>query len=663
MQELSLQQKAAVQHIRSPLLILAGAGCGKTSLLARKIVWLIREHGVAPSAIVALAATDSTVRALGSRVAEALGHKAPELAISTFAEFGLAVVQERPEALGLRPGFSLYDRQESEALVARLLRETQPDAVALAGAVRERIAAWKRRALVTPPAAGTGSPAAGLAARLYEIYQRRLQAANAIDLEDTARKARERYLADAALLGDWRRRVRFLLLDEYEQGSAEEHELVRLLAANGAIVTLAADDQQPDADGDPEAGERLARLPSVFPGLRLIRLDHNFRATRYIAQLTQRLSTSSRPVPAAPARRAVTSGSPVRALTARTDQHEAEALVGMLLDHKLRGGVDYSQYAILIRRAELAAPIEHALRVRRVPYHVRGISSFFGQTEVRDLWAYLRLLCNPADDNAFLHVIHTPRRDIDHATLERLAAAAGGRGLALLECALEPDLERTLAGAKLEPLREVAGLVQRLRERAEGSAPGRLVRDLLDELHYEEWLHDTCNDANIAARRMSNVMRFVETLERLARRRPGADLPALIARLHLEAVRDGQADRDVSDGVALMTISAARGMEFAHVYLVGFEEAGESEEQARARHAAYIGAGRAREDLIFTVAEYRRSAGAGSPRRPSRLLTDLPPQMIEWLDADAAPGRLEHALARGAPYLHRGPPPSRRKRP
>src|SRR5690606_22788138 len=337
-------------------------------------------------------------------------------------------------------------------------------------------------------------------------------------------------------------------------------------------------------------------------------------------------------------------GAAASVLQTRSDQQEAEALVALLAEHRRRVRDDYSDYAILLRRAALAEPIEHALRTHRVPYYTRGIASFYARTEIRDLRAYLRLLCNPADDVAFLRALETPRRELERAALERLAARARERGCALFECALELGAD---AGDAAAPLRELVALIARLRERAEAGDALGAVRALLTDLRYEEWLRDSCNDATIAARRMDNVARLIDLLARLRRDQPEAGLRALMARLDLEAVRAPEPDDGAGEGVALMTLAAARGLEFRHVYLVGFEQTPGAPEPADERYWAYLGVTRARESVAFTLAEHRRSGGALTARWPSGFLTELPAHALAW----SAPGPPQ--LPSGAPFLAR----------
>lgn len=641
-----------MQYVKGPLLVSAGAGSGKTSLLVHKITWLIREYGVDPATIVAVTANAQTAMHIRLGVHEVLGRKVPDLVVSSFDAFCLKVVQQCPEALGRRPGFSLYDEPESEAVVSRLLRERRPQALALTREVWRHLAAWKRDLAL--PAAPATEPTelapAQLAAWLREDFDRRLRTANAIDLADLAAGASRLLNADAALLAACRERVRFLLVDEYEQSSAAEHAIVCLLAAHGTVITVTGDDRAV-AGITHETGERnLARLKDDVPDLRVIALDQNFRSTARLLAAAGVLLAPGRAERGMPAYRAREQGARLRVLQTRSEQHAAEVIVQALIDQKFRHADDYPDYAIVFRRPEQVTAVERALHARGVPYHLRGDASLFSRSEVRDFWAYLRLLCNPADDNAFLRALITPRRDIDHATVERLMRFAADRDRPLLACALQPELANLLAPPQQRALRSIAELLHTMVARAEYVEPVQLAHDLLAELRYEEWLRDTCNDFNIAARRMDNVMQLVEILSRLSRRSPEADLRSLIAELNCNAVLDPLSGEASAEGVALISLPAVRGLEFAHVYLVGFDDALATPlepERAEERRLAHLGVTRARETVTFTIAEHRCAPGAaGYPR--GGLLNELSPQDLEWLDLQSGRALAESALANAA---------------
>lgn len=651
-----------MQHVKGPLLVLGGAGSGKTSLLACKVAWLIREFGVEPTQIVVLANNAATIRTLRRRAEERLGRKLSGLSISGFAELGLQLLQKRLATLGLRPGFSLYDRADCEAVIERLLRESQPQAVGLAGVVAKQIAQWKRD-FASPPFTtdAPGASTSNVAAWAYQRYEQRLQAANAVDLDDVIRKTVRLLTTDTLLLNRWRSQVRYLFVDEYERTSACEHELVRLLAVDGMELTATGDNTRTIDDRAPGSADNIARLSGDIPNLRVMTLERNLRCSGRIALALNRIVGGAGGLSDVGPAYGPHPGTPIRILRARNEQQEAEGIVAALAAHQALTGADYRNYAVLFRHPAQAPTIERALRVARVPYYLRGATSFFAQSEIGDLWAYLRVLSNPSDDDAFLRALNTPRRDIDHATIDRLLRFAAGRGRPLLECALEPEFTNSLATEAAQALRASLDLLARLIERAAGTDdPAALAQHLLAELRYFDWLRDTSNDAKIAAQRMNNVSHVIDMLRREARNEPGAGLRAIFTRLQLLAIRGDAEDDTTTDGVALLTFAAARGTEFAQVYIVGFEEgllpAVEVEpgiDPFSERHLAYLMISRACEAVTLTVAEQRRLAGTIHTPGASRFLTDLPPHDLQWINVDAGQAFAENSLGNSTTYIDR----------
>jgi ATP-dependent DNA helicase Rep len=659
--DLSPQQKAAVQYINGPLLILAGAGSGKTSLLIYKIAWLIREYAIEPGHIVALGRTPAGARALRARLAEVIGSsRASGVRGTTFNELSWSILRERVNALALSPEFSLYDRLDGEAVIGRLLRERLPNAAGLAGAVQRQIALWKRRR--TEPSAGVepaSDSAADVAAWLYRRYQERLTRANAVDLDDLTLKAGRLLASEPAFAAAWGTRVRFLLVDEYEQVTPCEHELVRRLTAGGTLLTAAGDPDQAIDDG---SGESLQRLKSDIPRLRIVKLEQNFRSTgRLLKAANALLGPAAAPTDKAPwSQREF--GAPLRVIRARSEEHEAERVVAALLDHKSLHGLDYRNYAVLFRRLEHAGAIEHALRARRIPYRLCGGPSFYDQTEVRDLLGYLRLLVNPRDDNAFLRAVNTPRRSISRAALDQLARYAGYSNQSLFDAVCDRMLDQAYDRESLAVLRGFVELLSDLRRAAEREEPAALVHDLLARLRYEQWLRDTCNDLKLAERRMENVTQLVAQLTRRAQQQPRARLVPLAIELLHGAALGTDSDDTAADGVVLSTLAAAKGHEFAHVYWIGLEEgilplAGELDQAAaRAeRRLLRLALTRARDSMTFTIAERRRQAAETPARQPSRFLAQLAADDIEWLHG-AVPENNPNAGGGNLPGPH---PPQR----
>ncbi|MFL6621026.1 MAG: ATP-dependent helicase [Sulfurifustis sp.] len=648
MLDLSEPQKAAVQYVKGPLLILGGAGSGKTSVLAYKIAWLIRQYDTPAGKIALVVANARAARELRARVAGLLGRQLQALRVGTFSELAFALIERRLAALGLSVGFSLYDRRDCEDVVQRLLNETHPRFAHLAAAVAQQIGRWKESLNVPAADSFPETSAAHIAASVYPRFQERLQAANAIDVNDLVGRAVQLLDGDPAAVDEWQGETHFLLVDEYETTTVAEHALVQRLTGKRTQLTAAGDencDSAPGADGLPG---NIARLRAGVPGLRTVQLEQNFRSTTRIARAAAALINPDR-VTAAPGRSDPAAGRRLQVIKARSEEHEAECIVRALLEHKRGERANFRDYAVLVSRAEQFALIERALQAYHVPHQRREGKCAFAHVEVRDLWSYLRLLCNPSDDVAFLRAVNTPRRTIDRATLGGLMRFAAERRRPLLACALDCDLAPPLTsvtgGATLQT---TAALLRAYSERAIHGDPVLLAHDLIEDLRYDEWLRDTCNDVKIAAQRMQNVTDLIERLRRLAARLPNTDLRRLMSRLSLETVHESEGTEAASDAITLAPIAFAKGSEFAHVFIAGFEEGllpGNTDVSIE-RRRGYTAISCARASVTFTITEHRRVAGEAAMRRPSRFLAEMPPDDIEWLDVADRRGAAESVVGR-----------------
>ncbi len=645
MPELNPQQKAAVQYINGPLLVLAGAGSGKTSVITRKIVWLIRDYGIAPRNIVAVTFTNKAAREMKSRVADLLdGEHGKELLISTFHTLGLRILREHLEAIGYRPGFSLYDSEDSQSLLSKLLRGQYAGKNNPADAVRHQISLWKNN-LVSPaeaPLSAGGESIQDVAARVYGEYERHLQAYNAMDLDDLILKPVRLFQDHPEVLEEWRRRVRYLLVDEYQDTNLCQYELVKLLAGSRGALTVVGDDDQSIYAWRGAHPENLKLLQQDYPSLKVIKLEQNYRSSGRILKAANALIANNPHIFEKALWCERDFGEPLRVLKSRGDEHEAERVVSELLYHKFKHNTDFRDYAILFRENHQSRVLERVLRERRIPYFLSGGSSFFDKTEIKDVMAYLRLLCNPGDDNAFLRVINTPRREIGAATLEQLSAHAGELGTSLLQASLDAGIERRLAPRQVAMLRVFTHWLTEMIGRAAEEDPAKLVCDILADLHYEEWLKDTCNDQKIAQRRMENVLELVGWIQRLARQDDeDKSLSGLVARLTLAGILDRGSEDNPGDFVALMTLHAVKGLEFPHVFIVGMEEGLLPHHQSQSdtgveeeRRLAYVGITRARQTLTFSFVERRKRGGEVVTCEPSRFLQELPSDDLRWEEPD-----------------------------
>ena len=647
MPKLNPQQKAAVQYVNGPLLVLASAGSGKTSVITRKISWLIRDYGIAPRHIVAVTFTNRAAREMKSRVSDLMnGEYSKELLISTFHTLGLKILREHLSDIGYRPGFSLYDGEDSQALLSKLLRGQYTGKINPAEAVRHQISLWKKN-LVSPaeaPLTAGGETIQDVAARIYGEYERHLQAYNAMDLDDLILKPVRLLQEHPEVLAEWRQRVRYLLVDEFQDTNLCQYQLVKLLAGDRGALTVVGDDDQSIYAWRGAHPENLKQLQQDFPLLKVIKLEQNYRSSGRILKAANALIANNTHLFEKSLWCDRDYGESLRVLRARGEEHEAERVISELLNHKFKNNTDFRDYAILFRENSQSRVLERVLRERRIPHFQSGGTSFFDKTEIKDVMAYLRLLCNPGDDNAFLRVINTPRREIVPATLELLSAHAAELNTSLLQASMDPGIDTKLTARQETTLRGFTHWLMEMITKSEDDEPGKLVCDMLTDLHYEDWLKDICNDQKIAQRRMENVLELVGWIQRLARQEEDLTLSDLVARLTLSGILDKGDQENPGDLVSLMTVHAAKGLEFPHVFIVGMEEGMMPQHQNKSeagveeeRRLAYVAMTRARQTLTFSFVDRRKRGGEVIICEPSRFLRELPSDDLKWEEPDREP--------------------------
>ena len=636
---MNTSQRAAVRYVDGPLLVLAGAGSGKTRVLTEKIAHLIKSRGMDPEKIAAVTFTNKAAREMRQRVGKLLGQGDMQaLRVSTFHSLGLDILRHDGRWLGFRGGFSIYDEQDCVALLAEIMQCDRADV--RVGEMRRRISACKNT-LVGP--AGDGDLQGE--AVVYSVYEQQLRARNAVDFDDLialpARLLRE--FEEASIY--WKEKIRYLLVDEYQDTNSTQYELVKLLIDGGGGLTVVGDDDQSIYGWRGAQPQNLVSLKTDFPDLHVVKLEQNYRSMGRILKAANRLIANNPHVFEKRLWSELGPGDPLRVMRAANEEDEAERVINRLLHHKLMKNAQYGDYAVLYRGNHQSRPFERALRERNIPYLVSGGMSFFEYAEVRDIMAYLRLLANPDDDTALLRIINTPRREIGPGSVEKLNAHARGSGISLFSACVDPALAVSLAARAHERLLQFGRWISQLSDRAEREAPDGIVEELLDTIGYQQWLIDNAVDPAAADRRWSNVRELVEWLKRLARNAAGdVSLREAVARLTLLDVLERREDDKADDRVRLMTLHAAKGLEFAHVFLVGMEEAllphrasiesGAIEEE---RRLAYVGITRARRNLTFSFAATRKRYGEVRDCEPSRFLRELPAEDLEWEGEAAAP--------------------------
>jgi ATP-dependent DNA helicase Rep len=642
MAKLNPRQQQAVRHLDGPCLVLAGAGSGKTRVITRKIAYLIEECGFAPHNIAAVTFTNKAAREMKQRAGELLkGKNIKGLQVSTFHTLGLNIIRQELGVLGYKAGFSIFDSQDSAALIKELLRRDFGDDGGVIDQLRWQISRWKS-ALITPaeaPAAAGDDATLHAAAALYERYQHALKAYNAVDFDDLILQPARLFQEHPEIREKWQNKIRYLLVDEYQDTNASQYQLIRqLVGVRGALTVVGDDDQSIYAWRGAEP-ENMLLLQQDFPNLNVIKLEQNYRSSGRILKAANALIKNNSHVFADKSLWSELGyGDPIKVITLRNDEHEAEQVVSELISHKFQRRTDFRDYAILYRSNHQSRLFEKVLREQRVPYYLSGGTSFFSHSEVKDIMAYLRLLTNPDDDAAFLRVVNTPRREIGPTTLEKLANYAGMRQMSLFAASFEVGLEQQLNEKGVNAVRRFTRWLVETGDRAQRGDPIAAVKDLIRDVNYEAWLNDSSRDLKQAEKRMANVWELVLWLERMYKNSAeDKTLADLVNHMTLMDMLDRNDDDEAGDCVTLMTLHAAKGLEFPHVFLVGVEEEilphrvsvdeGSVDEE---RRLAYVGITRAQKTLTLSLCARRKRAGELLEMTPSRFLDELPEEDLEW---------------------------------
>jgi len=629
-------QRTAVRYLDGPLLVLAGAGSGKTRVITAKIAHLI-EQGADPAGIAAITFTNKAAREMRERsgAAQRRRETAPAApTICTFHALGLKILRREAAAMQLTPRFSILDPADVEPIVAELLTTTDRARVS---AAQWQISAWKN-ALIAPPEAlaRASTEAERAAARVYARYRAALSAYQAVDFDDLIALPVAALECDAGAAEHWQKRLQYLLIDEYQDTNPAQYRLLRLLTGARAAFTAVGDDDQAIYGWRGATVANLERLPRDYPSLKVIKLEQNYRSSIRILRSANALIGHNTKLFDKALWSDLGLGEPIQVAPAADDQAEAENVARTIAALKFEHGTRFDDFAVLYRGNHQARAFEQALRAQNMPYSVSGGQSWFDRTEIRDIVAYLRLIANDEDDPAFVRAVTTPRRGVGAQTLQHLGRAGG-----LFAAACDDGLTSALPARQREALTEFCRMINGLRYRAEREPAGRLIDELIKTIGYEDHLCSTC-DKREAQTRWESVVDFVRWLSTKGES-DGRNLLELTQSIALLTLLDGEEGRE-PDAVRLSTLHAAKGLEFAHVFLVGLEEgvlphreaivAGNIDEE---RRLMYVGLTRAQQSLRLSWCRRRKRAGEWHGAEPSRFIGELAQEDLRHAEAALGP--------------------------
>ncbi|MFT4836678.1 MAG: ATP-dependent DNA helicase Rep [Psychromonas sp.] len=545
------------------------------------------------------------------------------------------------KTLGMKAGFTLFDGQDSLALLKELTEKQLQEDKDLLKALMSQISNWKN-GLILPPQAIKQAKGERevIFAHCYDLYQRQLKAYNALDFDDLIVLPTLLLTHKEEVRLRWQKRIRYLLVDEYQDTNTSQYELIKALVGERARFTVVGDDDQSIYSWRGARPENLLLLQQDFPQLKVVKLEQNYRSSQRVLKSANVLIANN---PHEFEKRLFSElgyGDPLKVLFANNEQHEAERVVMELSGHKFMNGTSFKDYAVLYRGNHQSRLLEKVMMANRIPYRISGGTSFFARSEVKDIMAYLKLLVNHEDDNAFLRIVNTPRRGIGPTSLEKLGSYANMRHSRLFTCSFEMGLEQTLSGKGLQSLQAFTRWLVELNDRLKRDPAIDVVRDLIRDIGYEDWLYESSPSPKAAEMGMKNVSTLFKWVTEMLK---GDDLDdemtleQVVARLTLRDMLSRNEAEEELDQVQLMTLHASKGLEFPYVYMIGMEEgilphqiSIEEENVEEERRLTYVGITRAQKELTFTLAKERTQYGETIKPTPSRFLFELPQDDLDW---------------------------------
>jgi ATP-dependent DNA helicase Rep len=646
---LNLAQQEAVNYMHGPCLVLAGAGSGKTRVITHKIARLI-QTGMEPKRIAAITFTNKAAAEMRERAKQLVGREAKEIVICTFHALGVRLMRQDGKVLGLKPQFSILDTDDVTGILKDAGGTTD---AATARQWQWTISLWKNMGLNAAQAeAQAKDDQERTIARIMARYEERLVAYQSVDFDDLIGMPLKLLRDFPEVREKWQKLLGHVLVDEYQDTNATQYELLKLLVAERGRFTAVGDDDQSIYGWRGATLDNLRRLPQDYPGLKVVKLEQNYRSTSAILRAANNVIQPNPKLFPKTLFSELGEGEPVRVLDCDNEEHEAERMVARIQSIRANGmGKDWKDFAVLYRANHQARVFEQALRKAQIPYKVSGGQSFFDRAEIRDLCAWLRLWVNNDDDPAFLRAVTTPKRGIGHQTLGSLGVFAGQYKLSLFEALFSPSLPSVLNARAVGSLQEFGRFVNDLQYRARHTMGAEAARtfltDWMKDIGYEKHLYDGEDNEKVAAARWTNVLEFCDWMAQrcggeiddasgaavASERKSLLEVAQTIALL--STISEREKDQNV---VTLSTLHASKGLEWPHVVLAGCiegmlpfkpeDEGGPVSEAFAARlqeerRLMYVGITRAQRSLVVSWTKKRKKGRDIVPAQPSRFIAEM----------------------------------------
>lgn len=645
--DLTPAQREAVTHLEGPLLILAGAGSGKTRVITRRVVHLLRQ-GVRPHNILAITFTNKAAGEMRQRVESLVpGNR---VWICTFHSLGARLLRQYGERLNLDRNFTIYDQNDRHRVIKTALEAAGVDNVRFTPERIESAISKAKNQLLTPERyAGQATDFFGqTVARVYPAYEKKLRDANAVDFDDLLLIPALALKHDAELRSELDSRFHFVLIDEYQDTNSAQYAIARYLSLEQPNLCVVGDPDQSIYKWRGSDIRNILDFERDFPNARVITLDRNYRSTPSILRAAGHLIAHNRMRKPKDLVTDNPDGQPVRVLTFETGQDEADGIARRIQNAVQTQNRRYRDFAIFMRINALSRSLETAFLKHRVPFQIVKGLAFFERKENKDVLAYIRLLLNPRDHLSFIRAVNEPARGVGKVSLEHLRAYAEPREISLLSAAADVGKIPAIKGKAANALREFAQLISDLRQFRE-AAPDDVIRQVIDRSGYRQMLKDSRDPED--AERLANIEEMITAAKQFAAEDGSATIGDFLENITLAS--DVDAWDEEQDGVSVMTLHASKGLEFPVVYVIAAEQGllpherslNETEEVEEERRLAFVGMTRAKEELYLCHARLREFRGQALYAIPSSFLDELPAEGVEHIDLSASAGGSARAIA------------------
>lgn len=641
---LNINQNQAIRFIQGPCLILAGAGSGKTKVIINKIIYLINQCGYDTKNIAAVTFTNKAAQEMKNRISEHIPLvESNKIIISTFHSLGIKIIRSGIDKLGIKSNFSLCDEHDQMIILKELsIKQLNNDKILLKKLL-SFISNCKNK-LLNPIQVFkiVKSNLEKKFAKCYKQYDTYLKSYNILDFDDLIFLPTLLLKKNKSIRLHWQKKIRYLLVDEYQDTNEIQYELIKLLSNCNANFTLVGDDDQSIYSWRGARPQNILCLKEDFPKLQVIKMEHNYRSSKRILKVANVLIANNPHIFKKKLFSELENGSKIKIIMTENEEEEAQEIIKKIILHRLLNQTMYKDYAILYRSNYQAKILEKILIQNRVPYHISSNISFLLRPEIKNIIAYLRLIINPNDDNAFLKIVNTPPRKIGLITLKKLTEFAKKKKTSLFYSSFDIEIKKFLTKYTVENLQNFTMWIKNIIDMAEKD-PFFILDKIIVDIKYKEWLKSSSDDIKVSNFKIKNIDTLIRWIKQMLtgnNTEKPLNLSKIIEKFILRDIIDSKEHYTHVNKIQLMTLHAAKGLEFPFVFIIGMEEgilphhSTVDDNVDEERRLAYVGITRAKKELSFSYCIKRYQYGMVLYPQPSRFLFELPEQDVLWEKKD-----------------------------